>query len=106
MKKSCVLGATLVALSVGFGAGSTVFAKGHDQGVADGSRLDPSILRGGAVAGRDIPGVGRDRQGNFLGVAADLDADLTYGRIYGQDVVKVQALAGTRRVVPVVNGGR
>lgn len=31
------------------GSGSAL-AKAHDQGVADGSRVDPSSLRGGAVA--------------------------------------------------------
>jgi hypothetical protein len=99
MKKSCVLGVTLVALSVGFGAGSTAFAKGHDQGAADGTRNDPSTLRGGVVASVDVAGVGRDREGNFLGVA-DMNHDLTYG----QDVVQAQIASDTRRVKPVVNG--
>ena len=98
MKKSCVLGATLVALTVGFGTGSTAFAKGHDQGVADGSRNDPSDFRGGLVAGVDKAGVGRV-DGEFLGVA-DLNHDLTYG----QDVVALQRAADERRVIPVVNG--
>ena len=98
MKKSCVLGATLVALTVGFGAGSTAFAKGHDQGVADGLRTDPSQLRGGGVAGRDLSGVGKDGD-VFLGVAADLEADVNYG----QDVVQGQVAEDLRRIKPVVN---
>ena len=99
MNKKCVLGVVLVALSVGFGAGSTAFAKGHDMGVADGTRIDPSSLRGGVVASQDVPGVGRDADGNFLGVA-DMNHDLTYG----QDVVSFQRATDTRRVKPVVNG--
>lgn len=97
MKKTSVMGVALVALSVGFGAGSTAFAKGHDNGVADGVRIDPSDLRGGIVASSDISGVGRDKEGNFLGVA-DADHDLTYG----QDVVANQRATDTRRVKPVV----
>ena len=100
MNKKCVLGVGLLALSVGFGAGSTAFAKGHDQGVADGSRTDPSALRGGVVASQDVAGVGRDADGNFLGVA-DLNHDLTYG----QDVVAIQRATDTRRVKPVVCNG-
>ena len=99
MNKKCVLGVGLLALSVGFGAGSTAFAKAHDQGVADGTRIDPSQLRGGAVAGVNVPGVGPQSDGSFAGVAADLDADLNYG-----DIVQRQVAEGTRRVVPVVNG--
>lgn len=101
MKKSCVLGATLVALTVGFGAGSTAFAKGHDQGVADGTPKDPSLLRGGAVAGVGEPGIGVDpKSGVFLGVAADLDADLTYG----QFIVRDQAKDGGRGIVLDLDG--
>jgi len=98
MSKSKVLSAAFIALTVGFGAASTASAKGHDQGVADGSRTDPSALRGGVVASQDVDGVGRDADGNFLGVA-DINSDLTYG----QDVVSVQRATDTRRVKPVVN---
>ena len=94
MKKFKPLGVALIALSIGVG-GSAVFAKGHDQGVADGADkvYEPGDLRGGAVA------FGAD---DFAGVAADLDADVRYGR----DTVRYQAKAGTRRVVPVVNNRR
>ena len=87
----------VIVFFIGIGVTSNVFAKGHDQGVADGTRNDPSTLRGGIVASVDVKGVGRDEQGNFLGVA-DMDHDLTYG----QDVVAVQRATDTRRVIPVV----
>ena len=95
---------TLTAGSLGLAlalSAGTVLAKGHDQGKADGSRNDPSILRGGVVASHDVPGVGRDEQGNFLGVADSSNPDLTYGRT----VVAVQRANDTRRVHPVVGNG-
>lgn len=88
-----------VALALGASAG---FAKGHDQGVADGSRTDPSSLRGGVVASHDVPGVGRDADGNFLGVADSSNSDLTYG----QDVVQQQIADGVRRVTPIQRPGQ
>ena len=100
MNKKCALGVALVALSVGFGTGSTAFAKGHDQGVADGNQaFGPGELRDGVVAGQDQRGVGFNEEREFLGVA-DADHDLTYG----QDVVAFQRATDTRRVKPVVNG--
>jgi hypothetical protein len=90
----------VMGISLGLG-GSLAIAKGHDQGKADGSRNDPSLLRGGIVASHDVPGVGRDEQGNFLGVADSSNSDLTYGR----DVVAIQRATDTRRVKPVVGNG-
>jgi hypothetical protein len=84
-------------------AGTSAFAKGHDQGVADGSpRLDPGIYRGGIVAGVNEPGIGFPAQGSceanlFCGVVGDP------GQTYGRDIVAVQVAEDTRRVVPVVN---
>lgn len=90
---------TLTTLTVGaclaFSASGAALAKGHDNGKADGSRMDPSTLRGGIVASNDVAGVGRDAEGNFLGVA-DSNSDLTYGR----DVVALQRATDTRRVKP------
>lgn len=93
------LAAAVVGLSVGLGGASAVLAKAHDQGVADGTRIDPSVLRGGGVAGVDEPGVGRDADGNFLGVAADLELDQNYG----QTIVQQQVADGTRRIDPKSN---
>jgi hypothetical protein len=84
---------------IGIGGTSTVIAKGHDGGRADGSFEDPSILNKGSVAGIDLRGVGFSKEGNFLGVV-DMDHDLTYG----QNVVQDQVANDTRRVIPVVNG--
>lgn len=89
-----------VGLAVALGGGSAAFAKAHDQGVADGTQIDPSVLRGGGVAGINVDGVGRDAQGNFLGVA-----DPASGLTYGQDVVQDQIDQDIRRVHPVVCSG-
>ncbi|NND69775.1 MAG: hypothetical protein HKN19_19450 [Halioglobus sp.] len=94
------LAAGTLGLALTLGAGAAL-AKGHDQGVADGSRTDPSSLRGGVVASQDVPGVGRDADGNFLGVADSANSDLTYGR----NVVQQQIADDTRRVHPVVGNG-
>ena len=91
-----ILLAAAVGLSLTTGFATEVFAKAHDQGVADGTRIDPSVLRGGGVAGNSLAGVGRDADGAFLGVV-DANHDMTYGR----DVVINQQLAtDTRRVKP------
>jgi hypothetical protein len=97
------IGIAALGLAVGLGGATGALAKGHDQGVADGSPTDPSTLRGGVVASIDVAGVGRDAQGNFLGVA-----DILTGLTYGQDVVLGQVAAGTRSIDPVVaqNGQR
>ncbi len=91
-------------LSLSIGAASLAFAKGHDGGVADGSRGDPSTLRGGGVAGVDIAGIGSVAFGlckeGFCGVVGDP------GQTYGQDIVAVQVAEGTIRVVPVVPTGQ
>ena len=87
---------------IGIGGTSIAFAKGHDQGRADAMPMDPSILRGGLVASHDVAGVGRDAEGNFLGVADSLNSDINYGLIVVQDQVE----ANTRRVFPVVNDRR
>lgn len=91
----------LVSLAIGIGASSAAFAKAHDAGVADGTIIDPSVLRNGGVAGLGVPGVGRDETG-FLGVAADLELGVNYGR----DIVQDQIANGVRRVTPVVNNRR
>lgn len=89
-------------ISICLGCTSLAFAKGHDQGVADGSRTDPSILRGGGVAGVNVPGIGSAAFGGlceegFCGVVGDP------GQTYGRDIVSQQRAAGIRRVTPVVN---
>lgn len=95
------IAAAFLSVVMAAGAVAPAFAKGHDQGKADGTRTDPSALRGGVVASNDVPGVGRDADGNFLGVA-DANHDLTYG----QDVVANQRATDTRRVKPCgVNPG-
>ncbi len=90
-----------VSAAMIFGATGAALAKGHDNGKADGSRTDPSTLRGGVVASNDVAGVGRDAEGNFLGVA-DANHDLTYG----QDVVALQRATDTRRVKPCGVGNK
>lgn len=102
MNKMKPLSVVLAGVAIVIGGTSAAFAKGHDQGAADGSRFDPSILRGGLVAGHLTPGVGVDDQGVFLGVADSLNSDLNYG----QDVVQDQVLNDTRRVIPVGKGRR
>jgi len=108
MKKSNVLGIAFIALTLGVGAASTAVAKGHDQGVADGTPRDDTGLfsRGGAVAGHDIAGVGTASvgvcDGAFCGVADSMNSDLTYGR----DVVSEQRALDIRRVYPVVGNQR
>lgn len=93
------LAIAMVGVSIGLAGSSVAFSKAHDQGVADGTRTDPSSLRGGVVASHDVPGVGRDADGNFLGVADSMNSDINYGR----NVVQQQVADGTRRIVPVVN---
>ncbi len=96
-----LIATTLVSTGLVVGAAGPAFAKAHDQGKADGSRTDPSALRGGVVASNDVAGVGRDAEGNFLGVA-DANHDLTYG----QDVVQGQIANDTRRVKPCGVGNK
>jgi hypothetical protein len=96
MNKMKPLAVVLVGVAIAICGTSAAFAKGHDQGAADGTRLDPSILNGGAVAGLDVPDVGPGSE-VFLGVAADLELDLTYG----QAIVVPSAMEGDIRVVPV-----
>jgi hypothetical protein len=99
----------VAALSSGFviAASSVALAKAHDQGVADGTRTDPSALRGGGVAGLGVPGIGNPattdlcQADTFCGVAADLDQDLNYG----QDIVQDQVANDTRRVHPIDRPG-
>ncbi len=100
MMRLNTLAALALGLSVGLSSATLALAKGHDQGVADGTRINPSNLRGGVVASNDVAGVGRDEEGNFLGVV-DLNHDLTYG----QDVVANQRATDTRRVKPVDQPG-
>jgi hypothetical protein len=102
MNKMKPLAVVLVGVAIAISGSSAAFAKGHDAGAADGNRLDPSILRGGIVASHDVPGVGVNDQGVFLGVADSLNSDMNYGR----NVVQDQVLNDTRRVIPVVNGQR
>jgi hypothetical protein len=87
-------------------AGPSAFAKGHDQGVADGTPLDDTGLfsRNGAIAGVNVPGIGAAGFAGlklcaegFCGVVGDP------GQTYGRDIVAVQVAEDTRRVVPVVN---
>jgi hypothetical protein len=87
--------AAVIGIAIGIAAAPSVLAKGHDQGVADGSPSE-TTLTGRQVAGRDVRGVGGAIE-NFLGVAADLTLNIRYG-----DLVKIQAAEGTRRTVPVV----
>ena len=96
MNKMKPVAVVLVGLALALAGTSAAFAKGHDQGVADGTRIDPSILNGGAVAGLDEPGVGPG-DGVFLGVARDMQLDLTYGQV----IVVPSAMEGDIRVVPV-----
>ena len=95
-----------VALAV---AGTSAFAKGHDQGVADGTPLDDTGLfsRDGVIAGVNVPGIGAAGFANlglcregFCGVVGDP------GQTYGRDIVAVQRALDIRRVHPVVNGQR
>lgn len=93
----------VAALSICLGA-SAALSKAHDQGVADGTRIDPSNLSGGTVAGVNVPGIGPSPDG-FLGVAADLEQDLTYG----QDNIVPRAQGDAdppRRVNPVDRPGQ
>ena len=96
MNKMKPVAVVLVGVALALAGTSAAFAKGHDQGAADGNRLDPSILNGGAVAGLDEPGVGPG-DGVFLGVARDMELDLTYGQV----IVVPIALEGDMGVVPV-----
>ena len=89
--------------------GTSAFAKGHDQGVADGSQLTDStgqFSRDGVIAGLTDPGIGgftkteHCREEFFCGVVGD--PGLTYGR----DIVQLQLEDDARRVIPVVNGQR
>jgi hypothetical protein len=90
--------------------GSSAFAKGHDQGVADGSPLlenTGEFSRDGSIAGLTVPGIGGFTKTElcreeyfFCGVVGG--PGLTYGR----DIVQQQLADDTRRVKPVVNGRR
>jgi len=97
------IGVAALGLAVGL-TSATVLAKGHDQGVADGTPMDPSILNHGAVAGVNVPGIGAPRFGlceaAFCGVVGDP------GQTYGRDIVAIQRAMDIRRVKPVVNGQR
>ena len=88
-------------------AGTSSFAKGHDQGVADGfPTLENTGLfsRSGFVAGVNVPGIGlfdggelcQERDG-VCGVVGDP------GQTYGRDIVSAQP--ELRRVHPVVGNG-
>jgi hypothetical protein len=73
----------LVGLAIGIGGGSAALAKGHDQGVADGTQPFGPGARAGLVD--DVVSKGSGGDPDF---------------IYGQDVVKGEAQSGTRRVDP------
>ena len=87
--------------------GTSAFAKGHDQGVADGTPRDDTgqFSTNGAIAGINVLGIGGFTQtelcssAEFCGVVGDP------GQTYGGDIVQQQLEDDTRRVVPVVNGG-
>ena len=96
-----------MALGLAFAiTGPSAFAKGHDQGVADGTKLVENtglFSSGGTVAGVFVDGIGggklcTDRQVFFCGVASNL------GLTYGRDIVSVEP--ELQRVDPVVGGGR
>ena len=101
-KERLLLAALGISMALG---GSAAWAKAHDQGVADGTRIDPSALRGGAVAGVNTPGIGSaafglcDAEFGFCGVVGDP------GQTYGQDIVSQQRAQGIRRVTPVDRPG-
>jgi len=99
----------VAALGLAMGLGSVAAsAKGHDQGVADGTPRDDTGLfsRNGAVAGVNVAGIGAESelfglcQSGFCGVVGDP------GQTYGRDIVSVQRALDIRRVKPVVNGQR
>ena len=96
-----------MALGLAFAiTGPSAFAKGHDQGVADGLPLEGNtglFSSGGTVAGLSVEGIGGGKECDpsvafFCGVAIYLD--LTYGG----DIVSVNP--ELQRVDPVVNGQR
>lgn len=97
-----------LGVSIGIG-GASAFAKGHDQGVADGTRFDPSIFRGGVTAGVNTPGIGSfegkfdgglcAEEYGFCGVVGDP------GQTYGRDIVSEQRARGIRRITPIVQPG-
>ena len=96
-----------LGLAVGLGGATAAMAKGHDQGVADGTPRDDTGLfsRKGAVAGVNVAGIGAEAFGGecgeglvFCGVVGDP------GQTYGRTIVTQQREAGIRRVTPVVNG--
>jgi len=95
-----------LSLSIGMGGATVAVAKGHDQGVADGTPRDDTgqFSRNGAVAGVSVPGIGAGGfanlglcAGGFCGVVGDP------GQTYGRDIVAVQRELDIRRVTPVVN---
>ena len=98
------LGIAALGLAVGLGGATGALAKGHDQGVADGTPRDDTGLfsRNGAVAGVDVEGIGAESElfglclEGFCGVVGDP------GQTYGRDIVSVQREEGIRRVTPVV----
>ena len=88
-------------------AGTSSFAKGHDQGVADGFDKPESTglySSDGSVAGVNVLGIGFANLGlcesGFCGVVGDP------GQTYGRDIVSVQRALDTLRVYPVVGGDR
>jgi hypothetical protein len=101
------IAAAVMGLSIGLG-GTAAMAKGHDQGAADGTRNDPSGLRGGVVASHATPGVGFASfepsscfEAAFCGVADSTNPDVNYG----QNIVQIQVANDARRVKPVVGNG-
>jgi hypothetical protein len=97
-----------LSLAVGLGGATVAVAKGHDQGVADGTPRDDTGLfsRDGAVAGVNVLGIGAAGFQNlglcevgFCGVVGDP------GQTYGIDIVSVQIAEDIRRVDPVVGAG-
>lgn len=102
MKRATLYSAALVGLGLALGS-TGVMAKAHDQGVADGTRIDPSALRGGVVAGVNTPGIGSAAFGGlcsagFCGVVGDPPTTT-----YGQSIVSQQRAADIRRVKPFAN---
>ena len=100
-----------VALAV---AGTSSFAKGHDQGVADGTpRTDTGqFSRNGAVAGVNVPGIGggrfTDADGNDLGLCGGVFCGVVGdpGQTYGRTIVSVQRERDIRRVKPCGVGSK
>jgi hypothetical protein len=87
--------------------GTSAMAKGHDQGVADGTPRDDTgqFSTNGAIAGINVLGIGGFTQtelcssAEFCGVVGDP------GQTYGRTIVADQVANDTRRVRPVVGNG-